>query len=221
MVQVESVGKTPNTSPEEFEMIVRASQIRSRRIRIVTMALLLALTCVGIYVVVRQHEAEVRVRNAQREAKEAREQAERARAIQQRLEEQSKRSNLASGYIASGAEKAGRGNFKGALADYDKALAIDPNNAGALSLEGYLRLRMGDSQKAESLLQKAVQNEPDQAWHRYNLALALWTNGKHDEAMAQLQEVVRLNPNFKQTIATDPQFRKFQTDSRFRKWLKL
>jgi tetratricopeptide (TPR) repeat protein len=205
VVQVKTEAKTSNTSPEEFERIVQASQIRSARIRVVTIVLLLALTCVGAYFVVRQHEADVRTQKAQRDAEQAREQAKRARA---------------DAYIVSGADKAGRGNFKGALADYQKALAVDPNNAGALSLEGYLRLRMGDSQEAENLLRKGVQNEPKQPWNRYNLALALWANGKHDEAIDQIKEVLRLDPSFKQIIARDPQFGKFKSDPRFRELIK-
>ena len=75
---------------------------------------------------------------------------------------------------------------------------------------------MGDSKEAEDLLRRSIQTAPNEPWHHYNLALALWDNGKHDEAIAQLQQVVTLEPSFKQTIAQDPQFHKFRSDPKFK-----
>lgn len=45
---------------------------------------------------------------------------------------------------------------------------------GTTSLEVQQELDGGEG------LRKSVQTAPDEPWHRYNLALALWENGRHD-----------------------------------------
>jgi predicted Zn-dependent protease len=79
---------------------------------------------------------------------------------------------------------------------------------------------MGQAPEAEDMLGRAVQIEPGQAWDRYNFALALWANGKHEEAISQVREVLRLDPAFKSTIANDPQFHSFKVDPAFRDLIK-
>jgi predicted Zn-dependent protease len=79
---------------------------------------------------------------------------------------------------------------------------------------------MGQAQEAEEMLGRAVQIDPSQVWNRYNFALALWANGKHREAISQVQDLLKLDPTFKAIIAKDPQFHSFNANPAFRDLIK-
>lgn len=48
----------------------------------------------------------------------------------------------------------------------------------------------------------AVQADPESARYRFNLALALGRSGMHDQAIAELQEVIRLDPTHQEARKT-------------------
>jgi tetratricopeptide (TPR) repeat protein len=213
VVEIRSKATGTSAQTEELEKLIASAQIRSRRIRMITLILLLGLIFFGAFGAVRQHkEAEKRVKEQLRIAEE-REKNEEAR---KSLTQQAENARKASAYVASGAFKASHRNWTGAMADYDKALSYDPNSPAALSYEGYLKLRMGRAQEGEKMLRRAVEVDPDQIWNRYNFALALWATGNHQEAISQVREVLRLDPSFKSILAGDPQFHSFRSDPAFR-----
>jgi tetratricopeptide (TPR) repeat protein len=203
--------------PEEIERRVGSALIRSRRIKLITVALVLGWACVGLVVGLHLYR-EQRTRVAEQEKLTAQLKKNEETAAQ--LKTQAENARLATTFVASGAFKANHGDWNGALADYNKALFYDASNPAALSYGGYLKLRMGQTQEAEQMLGKAVELDPNQAWDRYNYALALWASGKHAEAVSQVQAVLKLDPAFKSTIAGDPQFRKFRTDPTFKELIQ-
>ncbi|MEI7933088.1 MAG: tetratricopeptide repeat protein [Alphaproteobacteria bacterium] len=69
-----------------------------------------------------------------------------------------------------------------ALAAYDKALTLSPNNPAVLSNQAMFHLARGDAAQAEFLLRRAVAQPGATVQIRQNLALALAAEGKLSEA---------------------------------------
>ena len=88
-----------------------------------------------------------------------------------------------------------KGKVEDAIAQYQKALEINPDYAEACNNLGNALLRQGKVDEAIGLLQKALQLKPDYAEACVNLGNALLQLGKADEAIAQLQRALQLNPD--------------------------
>jgi cytochrome c-type biogenesis protein CcmH/NrfG len=212
-----------NTEPEvraadveDVERLIDEAERRSRKIRLITVSLVVGLIAFGALLVLsvyRQHEKD-KARQAELQISQA--ETRKALEAQARLQQQAENSRKASMLLASGANKARyQKQWKEALADYDEALALDPDNPEALGLAGYLRFRMGDTQSAERMLQRAVEVDPTSPWHHYNLALALWANGRKQQAIVEVEQVLKIDPSFKSIIAGDRQFSSFKADRSF------
>lgn len=88
-------------------------------------------------------------------------------------------------------------DYKGAEAEYRKALKHEPNsplyhNWLGVSLDG-----QGNYTEAISHYRRVLQSEPDDAVTRGNLAFDLRRIGKFEEAKKEYEAVLRLNPNDK------------------------
>ena len=212
----------PGTVTTEIERRIGLAVRRSRMFQVLTGILAVAWVCVVVAVAshIRREQQlqaeEIRVEEQRRLADQLKRNEQEA----QRLKQQAQNARLASNYVASGVFKATHGDGNGALADYKKALSYDPDNPAALSYEGYLRLRLGQPEKAEELLGRSVELDPNIVWNHYNFALALWANGKHEQAISQVADVVKLDPALKNTIANDYQFHEFRADPTFRELIK-
>jgi tetratricopeptide (TPR) repeat protein len=218
----DSAEPNPAVVQTEVEKRITVAVKRSRMFQVVTAVLAIVWVCAAVAVT--SH-----IRKEQRAAAEAIRIAEQQKAAEQlkqnkqeteALKRQAENTRIASNYVVSGIYEATHGNANGALAYYNKALSYDPNNPAALSYEGYLRFRLGQSEKAEEMLGRSVELDPNQAWNRYNFALTLWANGKHDQALTQVKEVVKLDSTFKTTLAKDPQFKAFRASSAFKELIK-
>lgn len=93
-------------------------------------------------------------------------------------------------------------DYGSAIAAYDKALAIDPNNYDALSGKGVALAMLGNEKGTKSdvtagiaLIQKALAIVPDDVASFYNLALAYKINGQYDESIQWFQKVIAKDPN--------------------------
>jgi tetratricopeptide (TPR) repeat protein len=96
-------------------------------------------------------------------------------------------------HIASGIAAAQAGRFEDAIAAYDRALKVNPNNANVLSWRGYALYRLARTEAARESLQRAVQANPRHAEAHYNLALVLWRSNARAEAAKALQRAFALD----------------------------
>jgi eukaryotic-like serine/threonine-protein kinase len=82
-----------------------------------------------------------------------------------------------------------------ALQEFQKALEIDPRNAGALMASATAYEHMGQTANAEANYKRAVALRPDY-WDGYNtLGLFYDRINRYPEAVAQLQRVIELTPD--------------------------
>jgi tetratricopeptide (TPR) repeat protein len=88
------------------------------------------------------------------------------------------------------------GNDPGAVAEYHKALAIQPNMIEAQAALGTALHKQGKSKEALPHLRLAVQLRPDSARLRQTLAITLEDLGRRDEAIVQLRKAIELSPRF-------------------------
>ena len=88
------------------------------------------------------------------------------------------------------------GDNAAALAEWKKALEIDPNDARANNGIGIALSLSGDSDGAIAYLQKATHINPDFFEAYYNLGLELAKNERVNEAIDAWLNTVRIRPNF-------------------------
>jgi tetratricopeptide (TPR) repeat protein len=83
-----------------------------------------------------------------------------------------------------------------AVAEFEKAAALDPHQADIHYTLGVTLWQQGDFDKATSALRAAIQAKPDYAEAHYTLGTVLKQQGKLQEAAASLREAIRLQPDF-------------------------
>jgi protein O-GlcNAc transferase len=83
-----------------------------------------------------------------------------------------------------------------AVAEFQKAAELDPNQADIHYTLGVTLWQQGDFDKAAAALRAAIQTKPDYAEAHYTLGTVLKQQGKLQEAAASLREAIRLQPDF-------------------------
>jgi tetratricopeptide (TPR) repeat protein len=96
-----------------------------------------------------------------------------------------------------------QGNFAAARFFYNAALEADPRHKGALNNLGMLALEEKDWELAAKFFRASLQVAPGDAKSHYLLARAEFSLGHKNEAAAQIQIALHLNPD-------QPEFLKFQ-----------
>ena len=132
--------------------------------------------------------------------------------------------------IREGVQRFRAKDYPGAIEAYDKALALDDRNYIAYEYKGYSLLQNKQPEEAVAILKHCVGIKNDYPWCHYNLALAYWAAGKCSEqpsldalpencrlAIQELATVVELNPDFRNTIKGDGQFRDFRRSPEFQR----
>jgi len=81
-----------------------------------------------------------------------------------------------------------------------KALAVDPNNGPTLHALGLLETRSGQAETALKYLQQAAALETEGTRHRFVYGIALHDLGHPDEAIVQLQSLLRSVPHSEEVL---------------------
>ena len=75
-------------------------------------------------------------------------------------------------YFESGLEKYENGDTYGAIADYTKAIEINPNNAAAYNNRGFSKAKLNDYNGATADFTKAIEINPNHAKAYFNRCVA-------------------------------------------------
>jgi Flp pilus assembly protein TadD len=86
-----------------------------------------------------------------------------------------------------------KGRFSEAIAHFEKALFIEPNEAIAHGALGAVLLKVGRRQEAFEHLQKSLEINPQQASVHSTLGAALLAENKPNESLAHLQAALVIN----------------------------
>jgi len=97
-------------------------------------------------------------------------------------------------YNNRGAVYAGLGQYDRALADYERALAIDPDFSRALNNRGNAFQRIGDFEKARADFDRAINLDPANADLRYNRGNLFMAMENYNLAIRDYTAAVELNP---------------------------
>src|SRR5437016_5567595 len=87
-------------------------------------------------------------------------------------------------YVNRGTAQYAKGDFDGAIADYDKAIALDRNYVVAYINRGNARDDKGDHDGAIADYDKAIALNPNEATAYYNRGIARRAKGDLDGAIA-------------------------------------
>ncbi|MBC8750745.1 MULTISPECIES: tetratricopeptide repeat protein [Paraburkholderia] len=85
-------------------------------------------------------------------------------------------------------------DLAGARRLYEGVLVMAPDSVEALHLLGLVHLRQGDAVRAEPLIARSMQLGLRQPWNLANHGAALTGVGRHREALAVLDDALRLDP---------------------------
>jgi len=89
-----------------------------------------------------------------------------------------------------------KGELDQALADYNRALELDPNLAGAYLDRGIVYSQKGDQDRAVTDYNRALELNPSDAKVYYNRGLAYNRRGDWDQAIADCTRALELNPTY-------------------------
>src|SRR6185295_223202 len=96
--------------------------------------------------------------------------------------------------LARGAALAQIGDTNGALATFNRALAIDPSNAVAKANVGTVYLLVRDYARARAVMEEALVLDPNVSRAHNALGVIAADTGHLDEAIQHLKRAVELNP---------------------------
>jgi len=111
------------------------------------------------------------------------------------------------------------GHLRAALVKYDASLALDSTNSVTYNLKGYTLLKLGRAKEAVEVMKRGTEIDSNSTWGYYNLALAYWAVGDTVAAVNSIVRLLKLAPDFRETIRADPQFRKLSALPAFKRVL--
>jgi tetratricopeptide (TPR) repeat protein len=109
------------------------------------------------------------------------------------------------GHLAKGNVLRVERRFEDATAEFERALALDPNLTEAYGALGFIQFAFGQYQKAIEFFDKAIRLSPQ------NQQLAFWYGGKggayfglqqYDQAIEWARRSIAINPNFSSALGT-------------------
>jgi tetratricopeptide (TPR) repeat protein len=99
-------------------------------------------------------------------------------------------------FFENGNEKYRQGDYSGAIADYKKAIDINPRYADAYSNRGLARYKLGDLQGAIKDFDRAIEINPIHTDAYNNRGAARDELGDYTGAIADYDRVIELDPNY-------------------------
>ena len=106
------------------------------------------------------------------------------------------RSISAETYFTWGNTKYDLGDYKGAIADFDSAIRLNPDDAAAYLNRGSAKGQLGQRFAAIADYDSTIRLNPDYANAYYNRGLAKYNLGQHFAAIADFDSTIRLNPDY-------------------------
>jgi tetratricopeptide (TPR) repeat protein len=102
---------------------------------------------------------------------------------------------LAPVHVTLGVIRTGTGEAERALADFDRALALDPANADALREKATALQTLGRTSEAEALFRRAVELQPQYWGNLSHLGAFYYRHARYAEAEAAFRKVIDLVPD--------------------------
>ncbi|MBE9036861.1 serine protease [aff. Roholtiella sp. LEGE 12411] len=99
-------------------------------------------------------------------------------------------------FYIQGGDKYDKGDFKGAIADYTKAIRLNPNYLNAYNNRGLARYSLGDNEGALSDFNQVLKINPKDADAYNNRGLARSVLGDRKGALADYNQALKINPNY-------------------------
>jgi thioredoxin-like negative regulator of GroEL len=103
--------------------------------------------------------------------------------------------------LVEGYQKLNAGDTKGARADLDRAINLNPRNADAYFWRGEAEAKAGELGKAVGDFKRVLELAPDRKDAHLALANVYAGNRQYDEAIDYLTRAIRLDPNWQQGMA--------------------
>lgn len=98
-------------------------------------------------------------------------------------------------FLNQGLHKAKEGDYRGAIADFNQALQINPNDAQAYHNRGIARFKLGETQGAIENFTQALRLNPDYAEAYVGRGNAYRKLRDNQGAIIDYSQLLRLNPN--------------------------
>jgi tetratricopeptide (TPR) repeat protein len=95
-----------------------------------------------------------------------------------------------------GLAKQNKGDWDGAMADYNQAIRLDPKYSAAYDNRGNVKRQKGDLNGAMTDIDQAISLNPKNAIAYFNRARVKETKGDLDGAIADLSQAISLNPRY-------------------------
>jgi tetratricopeptide (TPR) repeat protein len=104
----------------------------------------------------------------------------------------------ADNWFNRGTELLNQGDFHGAIASYDNAIKIKPDDYEAWNNRGNARFNLGRFEDAIASYDNAIKIKPDfhEAW--YNRGMALGNLGRLEDAIGSYDNAIKIKPDFHQ-----------------------
>lgn len=99
-------------------------------------------------------------------------------------------------YVMRGTAQAQLGDAEGAIADYDRAISLDPRLLLAYNNRGNLRQYLGDMAGAVADFSQVLKIDPHSAIAYNNRAIIYTQNGQFAPAIADFTKAIELQPDF-------------------------
>jgi tetratricopeptide (TPR) repeat protein len=110
-------------------------------------------------------------------------------------------------YLQSGLEKHKNQDYKGAIKDYDKAIAADKNLTEAYFNRGTCALALKDFKTAMADFNKTLALDPAYVKAYYNRATVFASEDKYEQALPDLDKLISLEPSFPNALNLRGQIR--------------